>query len=308
MLKQQDIKFLSELQTEMLVQDRVSQADPRFWVIMDYKWVVAPEGFTDDYHVCDCENSWTLSAFYDYIKEMIEAEPMYACVERLLGEKGDDLYDMIEAIVAKLNWKFGREEYHIQGVREVSFIVSNTMFLTIKEAKQHLKDNHYHYTSKAHVYAMTAWRAPQVERLIKLLQTADFDSMLADNPDVPEAVLATLTQYDCLEKALAEEYFNNSAEEIDDDFVQCWIGDNFDRYCNLWMPKIRSLWLLVETIRIGKYRHYLFESEGTAITFLKERGAKYAGKGKWVATEKSLLDGWRQERPVHFEMEQLRVR
>lgn len=49
------------------------------------------------------------------------------------------------------------------------------MFLTNREAKEHLKSNHYHYTSKAHTYAMTAWRSPQVEKLIHILQTADFE-------------------------------------------------------------------------------------------------------------------------------------
>ena len=51
----------------------------------------------------------------------------------------------------------------------------DTMFLTNREAKEHLKSNHYHYTSKAHTYAMTAWRSPQVEKLIHILQTADFE-------------------------------------------------------------------------------------------------------------------------------------
>lgn len=51
------------------------------------------------------------------------------------------------------------------------------MFLTKEEAKQHLKVNHYHYTSKAHTYAMTAWRAPKVERLLKILETFDWDSI-----------------------------------------------------------------------------------------------------------------------------------
>ena len=35
------------------------------------------------------------------------------------------------------------------------------------------------YTSRVHTYAMTAWRSPQVERLINILQKADFNQLLS---------------------------------------------------------------------------------------------------------------------------------
>ncbi|WP_419958275.1 hypothetical protein [Psychrobacillus psychrotolerans] len=64
-------------------------------------------------------------------------------------------------------------------VKEESFIRpdSISMFLTKEEAKRHLELNHYHYTSKAHTYAMTAWRAPKVEKLLNILSTFDWDSI-----------------------------------------------------------------------------------------------------------------------------------
>ncbi|WP_255238302.1 hypothetical protein NSS75_11125 [Bacillus sp. FSL K6-1012] len=60
---------------------------------------------------------------------------------------------------------------------EVHYIYQNTMFLTKAEAKEHIKQNHYHYTKKVHTYAMTAWRAPKVERLLKILETFDWSSI-----------------------------------------------------------------------------------------------------------------------------------
>jgi site-specific recombinase XerD len=49
-------------------------------------------------------------------------------------------------------------------------------FLTKEEAKQHLEANSHHYSSEAHTYAMTAWRAPKVERLLQILETMDWDA------------------------------------------------------------------------------------------------------------------------------------
>ncbi|WP_137743427.1 hypothetical protein [Robertmurraya siralis] len=46
-----------------------------------------------------------------------------------------------------------------------------------EEAKRHIQLNHYHYSPKAHTYAMTAWRAPKVERLLKILESFDWDKI-----------------------------------------------------------------------------------------------------------------------------------
>lgn len=53
---------------------------------------------------------------------------------------------------------------------------ADTMFLTYRECCEHIKRNDYHY-SNPRSFAMTAWRSPQIERLIEILRTADFDGM-----------------------------------------------------------------------------------------------------------------------------------
>lgn len=173
-MKSEDIQFLKDLQHELLTQDKVSQADPRFWVIRDYRWDIIPDEYAEDYQVYDRDGDcWTLSGFIEYLKDDKDNDELLADVDW-----SDDNYDIVDRLVDKLNEECGAEDYTIHGVIEQSFIVPNTMFLTIAEAKQHLKLNHYHYTSRAHAYAMTAWRAPKVERLIKLLQMVDFDELL----------------------------------------------------------------------------------------------------------------------------------
>ncbi|KEK23505.1 hypothetical protein [Bacillus gaemokensis] len=49
----------------------------------------------------------------------------------------------------------------------------------LKELQQELltQENDYHYTSKAHTYAMMAWRPPKVERLLNILETFDWDAI-----------------------------------------------------------------------------------------------------------------------------------
>ncbi|MDU0069721.1 MULTISPECIES: hypothetical protein [Bacillus] len=84
----------------------------------------------------------------------------------------DDESEMLEWIAPNVN----DETFPIFEIEE-SFIVPNTIFLTKKEAKEHIKRNRHHYTKKVHTYAMTAWRAPKVERLMKILETFDWDSV-----------------------------------------------------------------------------------------------------------------------------------
>ena len=69
------------------------------------------------------------------------------------------------------------EDAYLIPVREEHIIHPNTMFLTKAEAKRHIELNHYHYSPKAHTYAMTAWRAPKVEKLLKILENFDWDSV-----------------------------------------------------------------------------------------------------------------------------------
>ena len=59
-----------------------------------------------------------------------------------------------------------------------SKIYQDTMFLTNKSCKEHIRLNNYHYSSDAHSYAMTAWRSPEVEKLFKILQEVDWDKIL----------------------------------------------------------------------------------------------------------------------------------
>lgn len=170
-MKKEDVEFLIDLQQELITQDKVSQADPRFWVIMDYRWELATEGCEETYRVHDNEgNDWSLESFLNYLRD----EEDY---DELLEEIGitdeteaesDLIYDLVDNL----------DDFIMYGATNESYIVPDTLFLTIREAKEHLMRNNYNYTSKAHSYAMTGYRSPQFERLINILQTADFKSIM----------------------------------------------------------------------------------------------------------------------------------
>lgn len=173
----EDIQFLKELQNELKNQENDGQAAPRYWSIMDYKWVVTAEGHEDRVSLFDSDTGHTIE-LDDYVDEILNGERKDEFSEENIEElqyerengSPSDVYDWIEKYDDDSRFYPVYEE-------QVSFIAPNTMFLTKEEAKRHLEKNQHHYSDKAHTYAMTAWRAPKMERLIKILETFDWDKI-----------------------------------------------------------------------------------------------------------------------------------
>lgn len=193
-LTKEDYDFLIELQHELLTQDHVCQAAPRFWVVATDKYQIpgnvdSCEGahlYCSDEGEIVCDGD--IKSIIDYVVEnymdelqnitfrkkdnywiaeieqdgKTEEESIY-CSEDLLEFLKDnnvlsDVYDFIY--------------YHT-----VHYNYPNTMFLTNRSCKEHIKANHYHYNDDAHSYAMTAWRSPEVEHLWNILETIDWKTL-----------------------------------------------------------------------------------------------------------------------------------
>ncbi|HHX61094.1 MAG TPA: hypothetical protein GX707_10345 [Epulopiscium sp.] len=172
----EDVNFLEELQEELKTQDRDSQASPRFWVLRDYKWEVTAEGYHDKETIYFPEDNLDYDA-EEFVRVVLENEDGTYTDDQIDSIKdvvncGSDCSDIEEWIKDNTD-----AEVYICYEKEVPFIVPNTMFLTKAEAKKHIELNHYHYTDRVHTYAMTAWRAPKVERLLKILESFDWDSI-----------------------------------------------------------------------------------------------------------------------------------
>lgn len=133
-----DIAFLLKLQHEMLTQDHLCQADPRYWVIRDEREEICWSEYADRYLITNTDGD-------------------------TLGYSDQELYDCPDNI-------------RYIPVRTVEFNVEGPIFLTMKEAQEHIKANSHHY-NKPRPYAETAWRCPDEERLWKLLQEIDWAAL-----------------------------------------------------------------------------------------------------------------------------------
>lgn len=182
-MKKEDREFLKELQHEMLTQDTVCQANPRFWVVMktvrDY-WV---NDNTDGLFIYSKEDGEAvfegdLEELTEWIKELTGIEDCrydtfsiefnYNDEEYFISDE-DDLQSFLD--------EYYEDNYSVGCYRNRDEIVQNTMFLTLRECKEHIESNKHHYDETAHPYAMTAWRSPQVERLYKILEKTDWENI-----------------------------------------------------------------------------------------------------------------------------------
>lgn len=175
------LNFLKKLQIELQTQHIEYQAPPRFWVIKDYKQVLANESYDDGYWIYFYNDG-------DYIefktKEQLVADLKCYDYDSCLYF-GDTLkyYMDNEKINLESLFDFILENFNDNGffgkvyMKEVSEISSDTMFITQEDALNHLKLNNYHYSNKAHIYAMTAWRSPSVERLWDILENFDWEQV-----------------------------------------------------------------------------------------------------------------------------------
>ncbi|OTW86399.1 hypothetical protein BK702_15355 [Bacillus thuringiensis serovar cameroun] len=175
-----DIQFLKELKQELKTQETDGNAAPRFWVIKDYRIVPASEKYDSGYeerffndgdHVAFPKFSNLKEFLEDYFEEEVEEDEE---LQKLINDGSENFDELWEYVEDNLN---GDGYFDTAFVKEEGFIVSDTMFLTKEEAKRHIESNRHHYTSKAHTYAMTAWRAPKVERLLNILETFDWESI-----------------------------------------------------------------------------------------------------------------------------------
>ena len=178
-LNKEDIKFLKELQHEMLIQDTCCQASPRFWVVQQkVRTYVVDEDYGIDgselINKNDFEDSIDLKNKEDIIELCKYLELKCEIKNEKLYIEDKWMYDNEDIIECLKN--NGYDNYYIVNYKEEYQIVENTFFLTLKECKEHIEANHYHY-NKPRPYAMTAWRSPQVEKLYEILAETDWSEL-----------------------------------------------------------------------------------------------------------------------------------
>lgn len=179
-----DIKFLKELSTELNTQDYGFQAQPAFWTIGDYEWIQASDGCGDrqTIYAFDINEDHALT-YLEMAKDLVDLYYEYDIDDWDLSEYNKDRfvnimedmkngvsvgqynYDNILTILDLLDIDYSEHEE-----TKSHYVVPNTLFLTKREAENHLQENKHHYTDEAHPYLMTAWRSPEFEKLLGILR------------------------------------------------------------------------------------------------------------------------------------------
>ena len=187
-INKKDIEFLSHLQHEINTQDTVSQADPRFWVVMETvrEWGYNPD-YADDCCICDSDNGeYYGETLEEMLNQFIENDGYhisYTVGDFWIEIDGYDFKIMtFKDICEYMHIAFDRDDLSVCYYKDIERIVPDTMFLTKRECEEHIERNHYHYNNP-HSYAMTAWRSPQVERLYEILHNVDWTILNDDTND-----------------------------------------------------------------------------------------------------------------------------
>ena len=170
-------KWLEAFQKTLLLDNANEEnRNPKYYSIMDYSMVETTNN-----------NRW------DDLKVYNHDYTDYQTAEEVLAEMDlceiEELYDSgYSGLKRNLNGEFeisSKEEFleevsfnkdnlELVYLKETATIARNCCFLTRAAAEKHLKENYYHYDDEAHTYAMTAWRSPEMEHLMMLLENIDF--------------------------------------------------------------------------------------------------------------------------------------
>lgn len=140
-LKEKSERIIKDFLTEMATQDNRATAFPYFYVIRDKAKVPAYDGCGED-----TEYRWN-DETYDSMEEL-EA---YWTENDFTAAEIEEARNDVEEYEYKYEW------------------IQKHMFLTEKDAEDHLRRNHYHYSKDAHTYVDHAWRAPYLEDFLKAL-------------------------------------------------------------------------------------------------------------------------------------------
>lgn len=183
MLTADDISFLKDLQHEMNTQDTVGQRDPRYWVIMETKRVVnledGEELMIDNETYTEYEGLEAAFPFIDKVAKTQCSDGRAELAESGMyidiyedGENTETFFELAEAVPWLNDHGCDVRVTHFEDVHQIN---PGPIFLTLRDADEHLRLNYYHYEEDAHAYASTAWRDPTIERLWKILQEIDWE-------------------------------------------------------------------------------------------------------------------------------------
>ena len=168
-MKKEDIDFLRELQHELNTQENDGQTAPRYWGICQEKQRLLPKDFGDECILYE----GTMYSVKEFVDWLYDNEYDIGREEEWEELDKTDIFDVVS---------FAEDKLGFNNVYEVSREVIDTIgedanvFLTKRACLKHIEQNGHHY-SKPRTYAMTAWRNPEFERVLNILQTMNIDDI-----------------------------------------------------------------------------------------------------------------------------------
>jgi hypothetical protein len=160
-VSKEDYEFLKECKNLLNTQDNRATANP-IYCIQDVEKVYYVDGNEDGCIWVDKSEPENYFHSIEEIKERYES----GC-----GEIDFDCEDE-DNVTVNIDGMIDRFE-KIGYVNQKVIKEGATFSFFEKDAKDHLKGNHYHYTGKAITYACSSWRSPLMNRLRKLLMELD---------------------------------------------------------------------------------------------------------------------------------------
>lgn len=170
-----DIRFLTELQRTLNTQDTMGNADPRFWVVAQSRIVPVPLEDAQKKVVVDAngESYGSLKELAEYVRRETGSREAANAIEACW-----DMDEAVQTIQDDPQFEYlDGKPFHLAGLKRDSEIVKDTLFLTHAACEEHLRAYGHNYEEDAHAFAMTAVRSPEFERLLRLLQTMDWESL-----------------------------------------------------------------------------------------------------------------------------------
>ena len=181
----ESLEFLNDLKDRLNNAPGNGTAEPRFWVIRDYKSHVGDPDYHDvlDTYVTipDAGESHELDQYLESLAEDDFQELQYdfnygPLTMEKLKEAYYDIEDDEQAALEFIQ-QYADENATLVYTFEQCYIVPNTFFLTEAEAKDYLKRFGYNHGSKAHAYGTMAYRGFDFEKLIDTIKTTDWNAL-----------------------------------------------------------------------------------------------------------------------------------
>lgn len=173
-LPQEDFNFLKDLQNELLTQPDDGQADPRYWGILETKEEPSPNGIGTPVIYMGDGCTMDLEEAQEYAKETMLGDREFDIETEKYPDDWEELdKTSMSAFVDFCHEHFGWNDVRIVYLDRQQRVAEDAMFLTKRSCQKHIENNRHHY-SRPQTYAMTAWRNPEMERLLNILKTIKF--------------------------------------------------------------------------------------------------------------------------------------